>query len=241
MKSLPPKEYASLPALEAPAGYIIVIRDIDRDTFRIDGTRSPGSYVEKLQRESQRRFGIELVSILQTPDLSASEAELYDRHHASLSEQWLALDPYQVEELRRSSLQIDAQESLYLSPKQEAASERSAFDQTAPRSDRPATRYVSSAGGNYHRSTEAMEFRRAYAPRPPRSRSPGYRRYADSLRLYREEQAAARRADPDDPIGWLMHFSRRSDEFFKTCLGKVVKFVLALLLGIILYALGFDI
>ena len=231
MKSLPPKEYESLPALAAPAGYIIVVRDIDRDTFRIDGTRNPGLYVEKLQRESQRRFGIELVSILQTPDLSASEAELYDRHHARLSEQWLALDPYQVEELRRSSLQIDAQESLYLSPKQEAASTAAAFDQTAPRSERRATRYVSSAGANYHRSKEAMEFRRAYAPRPPRSRAPGYRRYANSLRRYREEEAVERPVDPDDPVAWLMHFSRRSDEFFKTCLGKVPEVCPGVLVG----------
>ena len=240
MKSLPPKEYDSLAPHPAPAGYIIVVRDIDRDAFRIDSASNPGRYVEKLQRESQRRFGIEVVSILETGDLSASELELYDRHHARLSEQWLELDPYQVEELRRSFLQIDAHESLYLTPSHDSSSSGAEIDRTAPRRRRWATSRESPAGASYRASSEAMEFRRAYAQRPAQARWPGYRRYAESLRRYREENPERRVDISDDPFAWMMQQSRRADEFFKTGLGKVAKFVLALLLIILLYAMGWD-
>ena len=240
MKSLPPKKYESLPPLAAPAGYIIVVRDIDRDSFRIDGTANPRRYMEELLGEIERRFGIELVSILETEDLSASELELYHRHHARLSEQWLELDSYQVEELRRSFLQIDAHESLYLTPSHGSSSSGAEIDRTAPRQARRPTRYEGSVGAYRRVSSEAMGFRRAYAQRPPQARWPGYRRYAESLHSYREENPERRVGISDDPFAWMMQQSRRADEFFQTGLGKVTKFVLALLLIILLYAMGWD-
>ena len=41
LKSLPPASYQALPALPSPAGYILVIRDIDSDGYRIDATEHP--------------------------------------------------------------------------------------------------------------------------------------------------------------------------------------------------------
>ena len=231
MKCLPPKEYESLNPLAEPAGYIIVVRDIDRDTFRIDGTANPGRYMEDLQGEAERRFGIELVSILETEDLSASELELYDRHHARLSEQWLKLDSYQVEELRRSFLQIDAYASHYLTPDHEAAPAGAALDRTAPRQERRPTRYDGSAGAYRRVSSEAMGFRRAYAQRSPQARWPGYRRYAESLRRYREENPERRVDISDDPFAWMMQQSRRADEFFRNWPGQGCKVCSGVLAG----------
>ena len=114
MISLAPQDYESLPALESPAGYICVIRDIDRDRYRIEATRSPRALIDAVVAEEQRSFGIELVSLLRTDDLAASEAELYARHHARLSSDWLELDALQLEELRQSALLIDDRASLYL-------------------------------------------------------------------------------------------------------------------------------
>ena len=114
VKSLAPKDYESLPALESPGGYICVIRDIDRDRYRIEATHAPTALVESVLAERKRGFGIELVALLQTEDLAASEAELFARHHARLSSEWLELDAHQLEELRQSALQIDAEASEYL-------------------------------------------------------------------------------------------------------------------------------
>ena len=113
VKSLAPSEYQSLPALDAPAGYICLIRDIDRDRYRLEATRRPEALVDAVLAERRRSFGIELVSVLETDDLRASEAELFTRHHARLSSEWLELDAYQLEELRQSILQIDAYASMY--------------------------------------------------------------------------------------------------------------------------------
>ena len=114
LRSLPPKSYESMPRLDAPAGYICVIRAIDSDTYRIDSTDHPATFVSAIMVKSKHRLGIELISILEADDLSASESELYERHHARLSEDWHELDAYQLQELRRSILQIDAHRSVYL-------------------------------------------------------------------------------------------------------------------------------
>ena len=128
MKSLGPKDYESLPALESPGGYVCVIRDIDRDLYRIEATRSPKALVDAVVSEEQRNFGIELVALLQTDDLAASEAALYAQHHARLSSEWLELDAHQLEELRQSALQIDAYASRYLTSANPALDQAAASD-----------------------------------------------------------------------------------------------------------------
>ena len=226
MRSVAPKDYESLPDLQAPAGYILVIRDIDSDTFRLDGTANPKTFVAAVLDESERQFGIELVSILESEDLAASASALYDRHQARLSDVWLELDPFQIEELRRSSLQIDARESLYLSPGQDSATGGAARK-------KPISRYERLAGSYLRGSSEAGEFRRAYSLRS------AYRRYgAHSLRRYREQDPEPPQVDLDDPYAAMLHFSRRVDEFFQTGRGKVLKFVLTVLLLIFIFSLG---
>ncbi len=114
MNSLDPRDYESLPALDSPAAYICVIRDIDRDRYRIQAAACPRALIDSVMAEDERSFGIELVALLRTGDLAASEATLYARHHARLSGDWLELDSHQLEELRQSALQIDAHASCYV-------------------------------------------------------------------------------------------------------------------------------
>ena len=83
MNSLPPKAYSSLPRLETPAAYICVLRDIDRDVYRIDSTDHPATYVDALRAEVTGSYGLELISLLETHDLAASEAQLFEAHHAA--------------------------------------------------------------------------------------------------------------------------------------------------------------
>ncbi len=105
-----------MPALSAPAAYILVIRDVDGDRFRIDATQQPKPYLDELRGEGVRRYGFELIAVVETADLAASEAELYDRHLATLSDAWLHLDSHQLRELRESMLETGAFRSRYISP-----------------------------------------------------------------------------------------------------------------------------
>ena len=148
MKSLPPKDHASLPALDAPAGYICVIRDIDRDSYRIEATHRPQALIDAVVAEDERSFGFELVSILETRDLVASQAELYARHHARLSSEWLELDALQLAELRRSALQIDAYASHYLTRAGESLSDAAAPEMPESRNATPASYGASGARWN---------------------------------------------------------------------------------------------
>ncbi|MCE2472428.1 MAG: hypothetical protein J4G18_11135 [Anaerolineae bacterium] len=140
LKSIDPKEYAAQPQLDPPAGYILVVRDIDSDRYRIDATDHPQRYIHEIMDGERRDFGLELLSILQTDDLKASETELYDRYMASLSDAWLELDPYQLETLRRSSLRLYSHASHYLRrtrdslPTAPSLTQAAAQSQTAPAS-----------------------------------------------------------------------------------------------------------
>lgn len=145
MRSLPPKDFESLPPLDAPAAYICVIRDIDSDRYRIDAADHPATFVRAIMDEDEREFGIELISILETADLRKSEAALFERHHARLSAEWLNLDELQMEELRRSALQIDAHRSRYLTPRQKGSS-RSARPRAKPRCETSESSYLSAPG-----------------------------------------------------------------------------------------------
>ena len=116
MRSMPPCEFATLPALNDPAGYICVIRDVDSDSYRIDRTAAPADLVAEALAQREGDFGLELVTVLSVDDIAAAESKLFDEHYAELGGDWLHLDPYQVQELRASFLQLNAHASHYLSP-----------------------------------------------------------------------------------------------------------------------------
>ena len=116
MRSLPPRDYATMPPLERPAGYICVIRDVDSDSYRIDKTAAPSGLVDDALAQREGDFGLELVTVLAVDDLAAAERQLYTEHYATLGDAWLHLDAYQLQELRASFLQLQAHASHYLSP-----------------------------------------------------------------------------------------------------------------------------
>ena len=179
LRSLSPKDYNTLPKLEAPAAYVCVIRDIDSDSYRIDATEEPGPFVAAILAEAPRNFGLELLSILETDDLRASESALYERHHARLSGAWLELDEVQLQGLRRSILQIDVRSSHYLRPPP-----RQALAIAIPQAE---TRYGRLMTSN--------------------SRAPGRTKWPD-IQLSRHNSPARRRAGqpadaPSSPQAWI--------------------------------------
>lgn len=217
MKTVSPSAYAQLPQVEPPAGYIFVIRDIDSDSYRIDGTAHPAPYIERLLNEKKRNFGIELVSILETEDLVATEAELFALYHARLSSDWLELDPYQLEALRRSVLQIDAHASWYLTPQPAPNAEQEAAAAQTSRYEMLANSYV-------HGPNRSQWKRRR--PRPPLTE----RRYG--ARALRRNRPAPRYTV--EYFEERMTFGDKATEFIEDIFvnhpGKVICVILLLML-----------
>lgn len=223
MRSVPPRDYELLPALEGRAGYICVIRDIDSDRFRIDRTDHPAAFISAIMDDDARRLGIEIVSILETEDLRASEAELYEQHHARLSAEWHALDAYQLVELRRSMLQIDAHRSCYLS-RQESKKPPVEVDPADSLAEiRAETRYgmlmTSKVGQRRERQPPHQPQSRSYAGRPSAPEIP----------------RASRRTQP---IGlgqflWDRFLALLTNHPFKVIYGAALLLVLCLVLSLI--------
>ena len=115
---LPPRDYRALAKLELPACYICVVRDVDSDCYRIDKTDYPPGFIDQVLAEREGDFGIELIAIVQTSDLDAVESFLRERYDATLGEEWMSLDSYQLQTLRDSVLQINAYHSQYLTSQQ---------------------------------------------------------------------------------------------------------------------------
>ena len=150
MKSLPPQDYRALPQLALPAGYICVIRDIGGGCYRLEGASNVAELINAALDEVSKKFGIELISILETDDIKATESALYADHHAKLSSAWLELDPYQLQELASSLLDINAYSSLYLTSQQIRDEELPS--QPRSKSDYE-TRAASYLGGTHYSAT----------------------------------------------------------------------------------------
>ncbi len=209
MNSLPPKEYTSLPKLKAPAGYICVLRDIDRDVYRIDSTDHPATYVDALLAQMTGVYGIELLSILETGDIAASEMRLYERHHAALGDSWLELDAYQLRALRKSELRILDYSSRYISQRQlaTAKSER--------RSGSASTPIEGSAAGQVHGAG-------SNAPPPV-------------LEYYRYGERRPRQQEANERESWRQALSDKTDDFLHRHPGLVIAFILLLMLLILIH------
>lgn len=218
LKSIDPRDYLTQPELEPPAGYICVVRDVDSDRWRIEDARHPKPLVEGVLAESESRFGIEIVSILETEDLAASAATLYERQHAELGQAWLDLDEYQVETLRRSVLQIDAHPSHYL--------------KLAEAGEAPATVNKGKARGRSARPRRDRWGLRVDRPARPRLTGgpPLYRRYGvKSLKDYEEPEPRDWRQDLDSPERLALNMAERFSKFRESNAGKALQVVLFLL------------
>lgn len=143
----------------------MVLRDIDRDAYRIDSADHPATYLDALLSETTGSFGIELLSILETDDLEASESQLFDAHHARLSAEWIYLDSNQLAVLRQSVLQINAHRSLYLKPKSEPSPKAAATEPPRPQYKRPALSFSRATVERIRRraSRSALAYREAAA------------------------------------------------------------------------------
>ena len=215
MRSLPPADYARLPKLAPPAGYICVIRDVDSNSFRIDGADLPAAFVEQVLAVAAGDFGIELLSILETEDLAASAAELYEAHHAELSGEWLELDAYQLQELRWSILRIDDYASHYLAAQRVSSS-------GPPAKDRPPDEAAASSS----------RWRFGAYSRPSRRMRPGptaYKHYG--LRaLNRHRRREMERPAANEQVSWRQSLSDKFDDFFHNHPGLIIAFLLLVLL-----------
>lgn len=212
MKSIDPRDFETQPRREPPAGYVCILRDVEGDLWRFEGARHPKALVEDVLAESGSRFGIEIVSILDTEDLAASEAMLYVQHQARLSDAWLALDGYQLEALRRSALQIDAHPSHYLTP------------------NSPAAALMTQPSGRVGRLSSRRRRDRWGLRQSVPARLPLYRMYgAKSLKDYKEPEPPDWRESLDSPQRLALSLSERLENFRESDAGKALQVALFLL------------
>ena len=221
MKSIDPRNYAALPGHEPPAGYVCVLRDVESDRWRIEGAPHPNALVEDALAKSESRFGIEIVSILDTEDLAASEAMLYEQYQARLGDDWLELDEYQLEALRRSVLQIDAHPSHYLTPNSPAGTS------TAPSSGRAGRRSPRRRRDRWGLRRDRGGLRQIASARQPLFRAYGVK----SLKDYKEPEPPDWREDLDSPQRLALSISERLENFRESDAGKALQ-VLLFLLGV---------
>lgn len=120
-RRLRPRDFRTLPQLAPPAAYICVLRDPNAEAFRIESTEEPKALIDELMQTGDYRFGIELVALLATDDLAATEAYLDQKHGAALSSDWLIFDEYQIEALYRSVLVEHHRNSFYIFPESQTA------------------------------------------------------------------------------------------------------------------------
>lgn len=209
MRILAPKEYASLPKLEAPAGYICVLRDIDRDVYRIDSMDHPAVYMEGLLAELTGTYGIELLSILESDDIAASEMRLYENHHAALGGHWLELDAYQFRALRKSELRILDYGSYYISQRQTSPAD------DAERASSLAKPGEGSAAGQSHRQDPD-------APSPP------------VMEYFRYGERGQSQPEAYEPDSWRQSLSDKFDDFLHSHPRLVIAFMLLVMLLILI-------
>ena len=159
LRSLPPADYQTLALVTAPASYICVVRDPETKAYRIEATPHPKTLIDNIFREADLKYGVELITILATDDLAASEARLYKRHGATLGSDWLRFDQYQITEFDRSLLMVKAYRSHYvMSESQQALKDR---NQARPTQNANVGRYWS----GYHRRSRAAAWDEDIEPR----------------------------------------------------------------------------
>ena len=124
LRRMRPRDFRTVPKLDSPAAYICVLRDPNASAYRIEATDDPNALIDKLLQEGDFQFGMELVALVATDDLAASEAYLDDKHGAALSSQWLNFDEHQIATLNHSVLVAQARNGFYIFPEDHSAANR---------------------------------------------------------------------------------------------------------------------
>jgi len=101
LSNVPARNYKDLPKLEAPAGYVYVIQDVDfSNRYKIGRTNHPRTRLNKFGVELP--FKTEVVHILRTENAVATESDLHKRFAKSHARgEWFDLDDAQLQEIRR--------------------------------------------------------------------------------------------------------------------------------------------
>ncbi len=97
IKSRNPKQYNSLPGLDAPAGYVCLIRDLDYgNSFVLLRINDPSEIDQFRDRWS---FKTKLEQIFEAKDAAWAERELRQRYNSS-NQDWFTLSPARLREFR---------------------------------------------------------------------------------------------------------------------------------------------
>ena len=112
LTNVPARNYQDLPKLEAPAGYVYIIQDVDfSNRYKIGRTNHPRTRLNKFGVELP--FKTEVVHILRTDDAVATERDLHKKFSKSHARgEWFDLDDAQLRAIRQLGQQPKQQREL---------------------------------------------------------------------------------------------------------------------------------
>ncbi len=117
LKSVPLSNYRSLHALKRRSGYLVVVKDIEKNIFKIESTAEVAHYIDKALGLVSLKFGLELVLALESSSIKDVENNMLVLYPPNNESGWLRLSLAQLQEIRNLGSPNSIHGSLYLTPK----------------------------------------------------------------------------------------------------------------------------
>ena len=105
LSSIPVREYADVPKLEAPAGYVYVMRDMKYNKYKIGRTINPKSRLRDIQRNEVGE--LRYVHLIRTDDAVSTERALHQRYakyRIRMDREWFEFEEAQLQDIRNHLL-----------------------------------------------------------------------------------------------------------------------------------------
>ncbi|MCY4019639.1 MAG: hypothetical protein OXG39_09540 [Chloroflexi bacterium] len=100
LKSVPIVNYRTLATRKRRSGYLVVVRDVESNLYKIASTGNLAQYIDKALSKVSLLFGLELVMALESSNVYDVEKNLSILYPARDKNGWLSLSPAQLQEIR---------------------------------------------------------------------------------------------------------------------------------------------
>jgi len=117
LKSVSTGNYRTLPKLKRRSGYLLVVRDVENGTHRIESTAYPFQYIGEALSLVNPRFGLELILASKSKRVYQVEKNLSILYPADDENGWRRLSTPQLQEIRNLAAPGPVQQSIYVTPK----------------------------------------------------------------------------------------------------------------------------
>ena len=116
LKSVPVVNYRALPELNRRSGYLLVVRDAERQRYRIERTDEPAKYIDKTLGLASLDFGLEIVMAFESSRLKDIVTSLSILYPPNDETGWIELSPIQLQEIRNLASPDYIHRGVFLTP-----------------------------------------------------------------------------------------------------------------------------